>query len=150
MIVLDTNVVSEIMKPNPNPHVLLWVDSVPALETAITAVTVAEILYGIGRLPNGARRWKLMTAAETIFDEEFRNRIFVFDAAAAVEYAALVVEREAAGLPISMADAQIAAVCRVHDCKIATRNIEDFEGTGVPILNPWTDREPTDDESTNS
>jgi len=148
MIVLDTNVVSEIMKPDPNPHVLSWVDSVPALQTAITAVTVAEILYGIGRLPDGARRLKLMTAAETIFDEEFRNRIFVFDAAAAVEYAALVVEREAAGLPISMADAQIAAVCRVHNCTIATRNIGDFDGTGIPILNPWTDREQTDNKST--
>jgi toxin FitB len=139
MIVLDTNVIFEIMKPNPNPHVLSWVDSVPALQTAITAVTVAEILSGIGWLPDGARRSKLLTAAEAIFDEEFRNRIFAFDAAAAVEYAALVVECDTAGLPISMAGAQIAAVCRVHNCTIATRNIGDFERTGAPILNPWTD-----------
>ncbi|MFP4406964.1 MAG: type II toxin-antitoxin system VapC family toxin [Spirochaetaceae bacterium] len=106
MIVLDTNVLSEIMKPHPEPRVLSWVDSVPALETAITAVTVAEILYGIGRLPNGARRRKLMSAAETIFDEEFANRIFVFDADAAVEYATLLVERETVGLAMSMADAR--------------------------------------------
>jgi len=137
MIVLDTNVLSEIMKPNPDPHVLSWVDSVPALQTAITAVTVAEILYGIGRLPAGARRRKLVTAAETIFDEEFRNRIFVFDADAAVEYATIVVGREAAGRPIPMADAQIAAICRVHKCTLATRNIKDFELTGVTTRNPW-------------
>jgi toxin FitB len=139
MIVLDTNVLSEIMKPNPDVHVLSWVDSVPALQTAITAITVAEILYGIGRLPDGARRRKLVSAAEAIFDEEFRDRVFAFDADAAVEYAALVVEREAAGLPISMADAQIAAVCRVHTCTLATRNVRDFEKTGVTTVNPWDD-----------
>jgi toxin FitB len=149
MIVIDTNVLSEIMKPNPDPDVLSWVDSVPALQTAITAVTVAEVLYGIGRLPDGARRRKLMTAAEKIFDEDFRNRIFVFDADAAVEYATLVVEREAAGLPISMADGQIAAVCRVHNCTLATRNVRDFEGTGVTAINPWNDGGQIDDKSTN-
>ncbi len=149
MIVLDTNVLSEIMKPEPDPNVLSWVDSLLALQTAITAVTVAEILYGIGRLPDGARRRKLVLAAQSIFDEDFRNRILVFDADAAVEYATLVVEREAAGLPISMADAQIAAVCRVYTCTLATRNVTDFEGTGVTTVNPWKDGGQTDAESIN-
>jgi len=139
MIVLDTNVLSEIMKPSPDVHVLSWLDSVSALQTAITAVTVAEILYGIGRLPDGARRRKLATAAETIFEEDFRDRILAFNADAGVEYAALVVERDAAGLPISPADAQIAAVCRVHACTLATRKVRDFEGTGLTTVNPWND-----------
>lgn len=139
MIVLDTNVLSEIMMPHPEPKVLSWGDSVSVLQTAITAVTVAEILYGIGRLPDGGRRRKLMLAAEEIFDEEFRDRILAFDADAAVEYATLVVEREAGGLPISMADAQIAAVCRVHRCTLATRNVSDFARTGVTTVNPWSD-----------
>ena len=139
MIVWDTNVLSEIMKPVPDPRVLSWADSIPTPQTAVTAITVAEILYGIGRLPDGARRRTLVTAAESIFDEEFRNRILAFDADAAVEYAALVVERELAGLPISMADAQIAAICRTHECTLATRNVRDFEGIGIPIVNPWTE-----------
>ena len=139
MIVLDTNVLSEIMKPTPDAKVLLWVDSIPTPQTAVTAVTVAEILYGIGRLPDGARRRKLMAAAESIFDEEFRDRILVFDAGAAVEYATLVVEREAVGLPIAMADAQIAAICRKHECTLATRNVGDFDRTGVTVINPWDD-----------
>ena len=139
MIVLDTNVLSEILKPVPESRVVEWVDSVPDFETSITSVTVAEILYGVGRMPEGKRRRRLLSAAETIFDEDFRNRILVFDADAAVEYATLVVEREVAGLPISMADAQIAAVCRVHECTLATRNVGDFEGTGVMTVNPWID-----------
>ena len=148
MIVLDTNVLSEIMKSDPDPHVLSWVDSLPTLETAITAVTVAEILFGIGRLPDGARRRTLMTAAESLFDEEFRNRILVFDADAAVEYATILVEREAVGFPVSMADAQIGAMCRVHSCTLATRNVRDFEGTGVTTLNPWNGVGQIDYEST--
>lgn len=139
MIVWDTNVLSEIMKPTPDTNVLSWVDSIPTPQTAVTAVTVAEILYGIGRLPDGARWRKLMTVAESIFDEEFRNRILVFDANAAVEYATLVVEHEAAGLPIAMADAQIAAICRTHECTLATRNVRDFDRTGVTVINPWND-----------
>ena len=148
MIVLDTNVLSEIMKPTPDAKVLLWVDSIPTPQTAVTAVTVAEILYGIGRLPDGARRRKLMAVAESIFDEEFRNRILVFDADAAVEYATLVVEREAVGLPLAMVDAQIAAICRKHECTLATRNVRDFDRTGVTIVNPWNHACQVDREST--
>lgn len=138
MIVLDTNVLSEVMKPVPEPRVLEWVDSLAVRQAAVTAVTVAEILYGIGRMPDGTRRRKLMSAAEAIIDEDFHGRILVFDADAAVEYAALVSEREVSGRPISMADAQIAAMCRVHECALATRNDRDFERSGVKTVNPWS------------
>ena len=146
MIVLDTNVISEIMKPTPEPHVLSWVDAVPAGEIGVTAGTVAEILYGITRLPDGTRRRNLIAAAGDIFEQDFRARVLVFDAAAAAEYATIVVEREAVGRPIAMADAQIAAVCRVHHCTLATRNGGDFERTGVTTVNPWSDTPPLDDE----
>ena len=139
MIVLDTNVLSEIIKPTPGPRVFEWVESIPTRETAITAITVAEILYGIVRMPDGARREKLTAGAEAIFGEEFQNRILSFDADSAVEYATLVVGREVAGRPISMADAQIAAICRVHGATLATRNARDFEETGVRVVNPWSD-----------
>lgn len=137
MIVLDTNVLSELMRPVPEPRVLAWSDSIPAQQTSITSVTISEILYGIGRMPTGMRRRRLQSIAEAIFEEDFRGRILAFDANAAVEYAALVLEREAEGRPISMADAQIAAICRVANCALATRNSRDFEFTGVSIINPW-------------
>jgi predicted nucleic acid-binding protein len=138
VIVLDTNVLSEIMKPTPEPGVFAWVESLPPRETAITAITVAEILYEIVRMPDGERRRKLMDTAETIFDHDFENRILDFDAGSAVEYASLVVGREAAGRPISMANAQIAAICRAHECALATRNIRDFDKTGISVVNPWS------------
>ena len=147
MIVLDTNVLSELMRPTPEPRVLEWVDSVPVRHIAITAVTVAEILYGIGRMPNGRRRRELRSAAEVMFDQDFHDRILGFDAEAAVEYAAVVIAKEASGRPMSMADAQIAAVCRVHQCTLAKRNESDFEGTGVKTMNPWSHGASEDEES---
>lgn len=137
MIVLDTNVLSEIMKPTADPHVVEWVDALALEETAITSVTVAEILYGVGRMPHERRRRELLAATENIVGQDFQNRVFSFDAAAAVEYATLVLARESHGRPISMADAQIAAICRVHESTLGTRNQRDFEGTGVRTVNPW-------------
>ena len=138
MIVLDTNVLSEIMRPTPEPQVIAWVDAVPAREVAISTVTMAEILYGVGRIPEGRRRRRLTSIAEAIFAGDFDGRILPFDAAAAIEYAAVVLQRQASRHPISMADAQIAAVCRVHDCTLATRNVRDSEGTGLNLIDPWT------------
>jgi hypothetical protein len=89
-----------------------------------------------------------MTVAESIFDEEFRNRILVFDADAAVEYATLIVERQAAGLPMAMVDAQIAAICRTHECTLATPNVRDFDRTGVTVRNPSNDGGRIDPEGT--
>ena len=139
MTVLDTNILSETLKPAPEPAVIEWLDSLPPAECAITVITVAELLYGIGRLPHGKHRRELTAALEQILAHEFTDRILVFDADAAVEYADIVVDRESAGRPISMADAQIAAICRSRQCALATRNEPDFVDTGVQVVNPWSE-----------
>ncbi|MBV4520505.1 type II toxin-antitoxin system VapC family toxin [Pseudomonas sp. SWRI74] len=137
MIVLDTNVLSEFMRVEPDAQVLAWVDAQPAMELAISAVTVAEILHGIARLPSGKRKQKLESHAMAMFEEDFAGRILPFDVHAAVEYATLVASCEAKGRAASMADAQIAAVCRSHGTPIATRNVRDFEFSGLEVINPW-------------
>ena len=138
MIVLDTNVLSELMRPAPTPLIVDWVDAVSAREdVAITAITVAEILYGIERLPEGRRKQQLGGVAAMMFEEDFAGAIFSFDAEAAVHYAQRVATSEAAGRPVSMADAQIAAICLYHGATLATRNTKDFEPFGVALVNPW-------------
>ncbi|MFJ2488328.1 type II toxin-antitoxin system VapC family toxin [Pseudomonas sp. NPDC087639] len=137
MIVLDTNVLSEFMRAEPAARVLDWVDAQPAMDLAISAVTVAEILHGIARLPSGKRKQKLEAHAMAMFEEDFAGRILPFDAHAAVEYATLVADCEAKGRAVSMADAQIAAICRAHGASIATRNVKDFAFSGVEVIDPW-------------
>lgn len=137
MIVLDTNVLSEFMRIEPEARVLAWVDAQPAMDLAISAITVAEILHGIARLPSGKRKQNLQANAMAMFEEDFAGRILPFDAHAAVEYAALVADCEAKGWAVSMADAQIAAICRAHGAAIATRNVKDFQFSGVEVMNPW-------------
>ena len=137
MIVLDTNVLSEFMRVKPDVSVVAWVDAQPAMELAISSVTVAEILYGLARLPFGKRKQKLQAYAMAMFEEDFVGRILPFDAHAAVEYAALVASCETKGKAVSMADGQIAAICRAHGASIATRNVRDFELSGIEVINPW-------------
>ena len=137
MIILDTNVVSELIRLNPNSIVLNWVNSKPIDELGITAITVSEILYGIGKLPVGRRKQILFSKAESMFEEDFNERIFPFDELAAVEYSILVLRREKLGLPISMADALIASISISENYSLATRNIKDFKNTGVWLINPW-------------
>lgn len=137
MIVLDTNVISEFMRAEPDGNVLAWIDSQPAMDLVISAITVAEILHGIARLPFGKRKQKLESHAMAMFEEDFADRILPFDAHAAVEYTAIVALCEAKGRAAGMADAQIAAICRVHGAPIATRNTKDFEFPGIEIINPW-------------
>ncbi|MCP1421252.1 putative nucleic acid-binding protein [Pseudomonas laurylsulfativorans] len=136
MIVLDTNVLSEFMRVEPEPRVLAWVDALPSMDLAVSAVTVAEILHSIARLPSGKRKQKLEAHAMAMFEEDFAGRILPFDAHAAVEYATLVAGAEANGRGVSMADAQIAAICRSHGAAIATRNVRDFEVSGVEVIDP--------------
>ena len=138
MIVWDTNVVSELMRPEPLEQVVEWTDRQAVDEVFITAITVAELLYGIGRLPPGRRRNELAEVVGEMLREDFERRLLAFDGVAAVHYADIVVERERIGRPISMADAQIAAICRSHDATVATRNVDDFADVGVDIVNPWT------------
>ena len=138
MIVLDTNVVSELMRPKPLERVVIWIDAQPAAELFLTAVTLAELLYGVGRLPAGQRRPLLADALSDMVAGDFPDRILGFDEVAAAHYADIVVAREQAGQPISLADAQIAATCRSHGASIATRNVDDFADTGVVIVDPWS------------
>lgn len=136
MIVLDTNVVSEIMRAVPDPGVSGWLRQHPPGTLRTTAVTVAEIRYGIARLPAGRRQTALLQAAGEIF-AAFSEQVLPFDHAAAQAYADVVAGREKAGSPIDGFDAQIAAICRVNRAALATRNGKDFVDTGVTIVDPW-------------
>jgi predicted nucleic acid-binding protein len=137
MIVLDTNVVSELMRRRPHEDVLGWVDAHDPRTLAITAITAAELLHGVERLPRGARAYRLADAVHDLLTEDFAGRVLPFDGAAAIHYGSLVAARERAGRPISVADGQIAAICRHHDALLATRNLRDFDGTDVGLLDPW-------------
>ena len=140
MIVLDTNVLSELMRERPAASVVQWLDARDTDSLAITAITVAELLYGVARLKDGARKTRLATAVGALVDEDFDGRVLPFDAAAAVHYAEVVSGRERRGRPINTADGQIAAISRSHDAALATRNVRDFEATGVDVLDPWEHR----------
>ena len=138
MIIVDTNVLSEVMKIAPSPRVVEWWNSHPADELYLTSVTQAEILAGIELLPKGKRRAAIAQAAEATFQEDFADRILPFDGEAAREFARIVAARRKLGRPISQPDAQIAAIAR--DCRalLATRDTDDFEHCGVKLANPWT------------
>lgn len=137
MIVLDTNVLSEVLRPVPEPRVLVWLDEQPANSVFTTAITQGEILYGIRLLADGQRRRKLWDAAVAIFDDDFAGRILSFDTEAAGHYAEIGASRRSAGRPISQFDATIAALTRSHGATLATRNAKDFEGCGIDVVNPW-------------
>lgn len=137
MIVLDTNVISELMRAAPNRKVVAWVDSWPSGALAVSTVTVAEVLYGIARLDDGQRKETLHALAHAMFEEEFRERVLSFGAEEAKVYADLVTQRQAHGLFISMAEAQIAAIVLRWGGQLATRNTADFAGLGLELINPW-------------
>ncbi len=138
MIVFDTNVISEFMKDNPNQMVLDWFDAQSTDDLFVTTVTEAEILTGIALLPDGRRKNNLLEFADNIFTSLFIGRVLVFDSDAANIYAEIFAQRYAAGRPISQADCQIAAIARSHGAAVATRNVADFEGIDVELINPWT------------
>ncbi|HEY0718846.1 MAG TPA: type II toxin-antitoxin system VapC family toxin [Streptosporangiaceae bacterium] len=137
MIVLGTNVISELMRLTPAAVVVAWVDSLAASEVSTTAITAAELLYGVGRLPGGHRKTQVATAVHGLLSEDFGGRILPFDEPAASHYAEMVAARERLGRPIGRADAQIAAICRTVGATLATRNTADFEETGVELIDPW-------------
>lgn len=137
MIVVDTNVLSELMRPSPEPSVRQWAFGQPAADLVTTAVSMAEILYGLARLPGGQRRDDLQVAATQVFTA-FANQILPFDAVAARHYAAIVERRDRLGRPIDGFDAQIAAIAASHGAAVATRNVRDFEHTGVDLVDPWS------------
>jgi len=137
VIILDTNVLSELMRASPAENVVRWIAAQPESGFYITSVTQAEILHGILLLPSGKRRTAIQAAAESMFAIEFDDRILAFDSAAARPYASIAAERRRTGRPISQFDAQIAAIAHSARATIATRNVDDFEGCGVKVVNPW-------------
>lgn len=137
MIVLDTNVISEIFRPSPEPRVLEWLVSLTG-DVAITSITLAELLAGVRRLPEGRRKDALARGIEeAVVPYRGSRSVLAFDADAAERYAEVLAAREAAGAPVSTVDAQIAAICLAHGATCATRNVKDFQHTGVELVDPW-------------
>ena len=137
MILLDTNVVSELMKAAPAHSVVFWISAQPESSLYTTSITQAEILHGIALLPSGKRRRAIEIAAQAMFAEEFKGRILGFGCDAALPYAHIAADRRRAGHPISNFDAQIAAIARSVGAAIATRNVADFSECRVELVNPW-------------
>lgn len=137
---LDTNLLSELLRAAPEPAVLGWFAAQPAETLFVSAVTQAEMMLGARLLPAGKRRSSLAAALLAMFDEDFAGRIMPFDSSAVPRYVEIVSSRRAVGRPISQFDAQIAAIAKQCGARIATRNVSDFEGCGVVIVNPWTHR----------
>lgn len=138
MIVVDTNVISELMRGEPHPSVLTWVAAQPRALLYTTRINEAEILYGIGAMPEGRRRTALAAAAEAMFAEDFAGRILPFEAAAAAYYPAVVLARRQAGNPIEKFDALIAATALAAGASVATRDVGGFAGCGLTVIDPWT------------
>ena len=137
MFVLDTNVASELMRPEPAPSVADWIAERDARDMYLTAVSEAELLYGVAIMPVGKRRTALEAAMTRWLDLGFRERILPFDSPAARAYAEIAADRRQAGRPIGEADCQIAAISRSRGAALVTRNVRDFEGTGVEIIDPF-------------
>ncbi len=142
MIILDTNVFSELIKPLGSTVVRNWASRQPVTSLFTTTITQAEILYGIAILPEGKRKYELYQAATLMFVEDFVGRVLPFDESAAVAFANISAQRRGSGTPISQADAQIAAICYSRNAKSATRNVADFAGCGIFMINPWSDKSP--------
>ncbi|RFA09296.1 VapC toxin family PIN domain ribonuclease [Subtercola boreus] len=140
MIILDTNVVSEAMRRRGDPAVAAWLDRQHGRVMCITAVTAAELLRGVALLPEGKRKADLAGAVALLLETEFEGRILPFDEQAAVNYADLSARRQRRGLSTSVADTMIAAITEVSGAEVlATRNVGDFDGIRVEVLNPWVD-----------
>ena len=137
MVVLDTNVVSELMRADPHAEVLVWLDDRPTRELFVTAVTEAEVRTGIAFLPEGRRRRGITEAADRAFGGLFAGRVLPFDSEAARAFAEIAAARRAAGRPVSQADGQIAAIARSRGMAVATRNVRDFADMGVDLIDPW-------------
>ena len=137
MIILDTNVVSELMRPRPFPQVWEWFSKQPASELFTTSVTEAEIFYGIELLAKGKRRDALLAACEAMFTEDFAGQTLGFGSDAARAFSKIAAHRRSSGRPISQPDAQIAAITQLWRATLATHNVMDFEGCGIRVLNPW-------------
>ena len=139
MIVLDTNVISEVIAVHPSPAVAAWMDATPAFDLATTTINIAEIRYGLARLPYGRRRARLTAQFESLIARAFGTRIFAFDGIAADAYGELVAGRERSGRPLRGPDGFIAAIAASRGLAIATRDTRGFADCGLELVNPWAD-----------
>jgi toxin FitB len=137
MVILDTNVVSEMMRATPAPAVVSWLNEQDAAQLFLTAITIGEIRFGLRVLPEGKRRRSLEEGFERILAEAFAGRILAFDEAAAHSYGEVMGRRKEIGRPLDILDAQIASIARSTGCSVATRNVQDFIECGVEIVNPF-------------
>ena len=137
MIVIDTNVVSELMRMTPEPAVMTWFSGQDSAELYLTAVSEAELRAGAAILPAGRRRDRITAEVDAVVREDFAGRVLPFDSAAAKAYAAIAASRRSMGRPILEADCQIAAIARASDAAVATRNGADFEHCGIALIDPW-------------
>lgn len=137
MIILDTNVLSELMKPRPDKRCVDWLDTVVD-EKWTTSIAAGELMAGVALLPPGHKTERLAAVVTATLDELLlRGAVLDYDFIAAAEFGPVKAARKAVGRPIQDADAMIAAICRTHNAPLATRNVKDFEGTGVELINPW-------------
>lgn len=137
MIVVDTNVISEVMRPQPSRAVLNWLNEQDSNQLFITTVTLAEISYGLRILPKGQRRWQLQNHFEQFIAQAFEQRVLDFTVSAARSYAEIMGHRKEIGRPMSLPDGQIASIAHAHGFAVATRNIKDFEDCGLELFNPF-------------
>ncbi len=137
MIILDTNVVSELLRPAPSPAVEAWLAAQDGATVFFTAIGEGELRLGVAILPAGRRRTSLAEAIDAMLEEDFRDRILPFDTAAAQAYAAIAADRRTAGRPISQFDCQIAAIARNRQAVLATRNPVDYEDCEIEVIDPW-------------
>jgi predicted nucleic acid-binding protein len=141
MIILDTNVLSTLMRTTPEPSVVKWLDRQPAESVWITSITLFEACLGLALLPTGRRRQTLEAAFARLLKEDLENRVLDFDGAAATEAASIAAERQKAGHPVDMRDTQIAGIALARRATLATRNVRHFEDLKVPLANPWIARD---------
>lgn len=138
MIILDTNVISELLRPAPEPRVEQWLSAQDGLNVYLTSISEAELRYGLAIMGKGKRRAALVDAVDRILCEDLAGRILPFDSAAAQSYATIATARRAAGRPIAQADCQIAAIAHTRGATVATRNTPDLEGCEIHLIKPWT------------
>lgn len=137
MILLDTNVISELFRPTPNADVVDWMAGQPAAALFTSTITRGELFYGARRLPDGKRRDTLLRGLATLFNVRLSGRVLDYDSDAADAYADIAAARSASGRPTSPFDAMIAGITRSRGARLATRNLKDFDGCGIALIDPW-------------